>query len=47
MPSTLNVSLPDELYNFVKAQSDGTGLYSTPSEFVRDVIRKYAKAQGA
>jgi antitoxin ParD1/3/4 len=40
MSSTLNISLTDELRAFVDANcGDGT-LYSTPSEFVRDLIRK-------
>ena len=40
MPSTLNLSLTDELRAFVDANcGDGT-LYATPSEFVRDLLRQ-------
>lgn len=41
MANSLNLSLTDELRAFVdKNSGDGT-LYSTPSEFVRDLIRRY------
>ena len=44
MSSTLNLSLTDELRAFIDANcGDGT-LYSTPSEFVRDLLR-HRKAQ--
>lgn len=40
MPSTLNLSLTDELRAFVDQNSgDGTA-FSTPSEFVRDALRE-------
>ena len=40
MSSTLNLSLTDELRAFIDANcGDGT-LYSTPSEFVRDLLRQ-------
>ncbi len=40
MTSTLNLSLTDELRAFVDANcGDGT-LYSTPSEFLRDLLRE-------
>ena len=40
MPSTLNLSLTDELRAFIDAHcGDGT-LYSTPSECVRDLLRQ-------
>lgn len=40
MPSTLNLSLTDELRAFVDENcGDGT-LYATPSEFVRDLLRQ-------
>ena len=39
MGSTLNLSLTDELRAFIDQNcGDGT-LYSTPSEFVRDLLR--------
>lgn len=44
MANSLNLSLTDELRAFIDRNcGDGT-LYSTPSEFVRDVLRRY-KAQ--
>lgn len=40
MSSTLNLSLTDELRAFIDTHcGDGT-LYSTPSEFVRDLLRQ-------
>jgi len=40
MPSTINLSLTDELRAFVERNcGDGT-LYATPSEFLRDVLRE-------
>ena len=41
MPSTLNLSLTDELRAFVDAQSGDGTLFATPSEFVRNVLREY------
>ena len=39
MPSTINLSLTDELKEFIqKNAGDGT-VYSTPSDYVRDLIR--------
>jgi len=40
MASSLNLSLTDELREFIDSNcGDGT-LYATPSEFVRDVLRQ-------
>lgn len=40
MPSTINLSLTDELRAFVDQNcGDGT-LYATPSEFLRDMLRE-------
>jgi antitoxin ParD1/3/4 len=40
MASTLNLSLTDELREFIDRNcGDGT-LYATPSEFVRDLLRQ-------
>lgn len=40
MASTLNLSLTDELRDFIDRNcGDGT-LYATPSEFVRDLLRQ-------
>ena len=47
MASSLNLSLTDELREFVdKNCGDGT-LYATPSEFVRDLIRRQKLQQDA
>ena len=41
MGSTLNLSLTDELRSYVDSQSGDGTMYATPSEFVRDLIRKH------
>ncbi|TWT29868.1 ribbon-helix-helix domain-containing protein [Blastopirellula retiformator] len=47
MPSSLNLSLTDELRAFVDQNcGDGT-LFATPSEFVRDLIRRQKVSQEA
>ena len=47
MGSTLNLSLTDELREFIDQNcGDGT-LYATPSEFVRDVLRQKKQQQEA
>lgn len=40
MSSSLNLSLTDELREFVDQHSGDGTLYSTPSEFVRDLLRQ-------
>ncbi len=40
MSSSLNLSLTDELREFVDLQSGDGTLYATPSEFVRDILRQ-------
>lgn len=47
MGSTLNLSLTDELRAFVDTQSGDGTLYATPSEFVRDLIRKHKQQMEA
>ena len=47
MPSTLNLSLTDELRAFVDAQSGDGTLFATPSEFVRTVLREHKARQEA
>lgn len=47
MSSTLNLSLTDELRAFVDQNSGDGTLYSTPSEFVRDVLREKKERQEA
>lgn len=37
----LNATLPTPLANFVGEITGEDGLYETPSEFVRDLIRRY------
>jgi antitoxin ParD1/3/4 len=36
----MNLSLTDELRDFVKGRTGDGGLYSTPSEYLRDLIRR-------
>ena len=45
MASSLNLSLTDELRHFVDSRSGDDGLYATPSEYLRDLIRKDMEAQ--
>jgi len=40
MSSSLNLSLTDELREFVDQHSGDGTLYATPSEFVRDILRQ-------
>ena len=40
MASSLNLSLTDELRMFVDHRASDNGLYATPSEYLRDLIRK-------
>ena len=37
----LNATLPDPLARFVGEITGKNGLYETPSEFIRDLIRRY------
>ena len=39
MPSSMNVSLTNELKKFVVSRTGDDGLYATPSEYIRDLIR--------
>ncbi|CAM5522175.1 type II toxin-antitoxin system ParD family antitoxin [Sphingobium scionense] len=43
--ATMNISLPDPMKNWVKAQS-ATGRYSDASDYVRDLIRRDQERQG-
>ncbi len=38
-PQSLNIPLTDKLKEFVVSQSGDDTMYSTPSEYVRDLIR--------
>lgn len=40
MSSTLNLSLTDELRDFVNQNSGNGTMYATSSEFVRDMLRQ-------
>ncbi len=40
MASSLNLSLTDELRRYVDLRSSDEDLYSTPSEYIRDLIRR-------
>jgi antitoxin ParD1/3/4 len=40
MPSSLHVSLPDEMRAFVDLRTNGKTTYATPSEYVRALIRE-------
>ena len=37
--ATMNISLPDQMKEWVEAQS-GSGRYSNASDYVRDLIRR-------
>jgi antitoxin ParD1/3/4 len=45
--NSLNLSLTDELRAFIDANSGDGTLYATPSEFVRDIIRRHKAEQEA
>jgi len=40
MSSSLNVSLTDELRSYVNTRATDADVYSTPSEYIRDLIRQ-------
>lgn len=40
MANSLNLSLTDELRRYVDARASDADLYATPSEFIRDLIRR-------
>ena len=40
MPSTINLSLTEKLRAFVDRNCGDQGLYATPSEFFRDLLRE-------
>lgn len=47
MASSMNLSLTDELRDFVNGRTGDAGLYSTPSEYMRSLIRRDMEAQAA
>ena len=46
MSSTLNISLTDELRRFVDSRASDQDVYSTPSEYIRDLIRRDRENMG-
>jgi len=40
MASSLNLSLTDELRRYVDLRASDEDLYATPSEYIRDLIRR-------
>lgn len=47
MANSLNLSLTDELRAFIDRNSGDGTFYATPSEFVRDILRRYKAQQEA
>lgn len=39
MASSLNLSLTNELREYVDSRTGDSGVYATPSEYIRDLIR--------
>lgn len=46
MTSSLNLSLTDELRAYIDSRTGDNGVYSTPSEYLRDLIRRDMETQG-
>jgi antitoxin ParD1/3/4 len=40
MASSLKLTLTDELRRYIDARMDDNDVYATPSEFIRDLIRR-------
>ncbi|MEX2016792.1 MAG: hypothetical protein WD873_09110 [Candidatus Hydrogenedentales bacterium] len=40
MATSLNLSLTDELRRYVDSRASDSDLYATPSEYIRDLIRR-------
>lgn len=45
MASSLNLSLPDELRAYIDSRTGDNSVYSTPSEYLRDLIRRDMETQ--
>ena len=45
MANSMNLSLTNELRDFVNTRAGDTGLYATPSEYLRDLIRRDMESQ--
>ncbi len=46
MASRLNLFLTDELSEFIDSRTGDAAVYSTPSEYLRDLIRRDMESQG-
>jgi len=40
MSTNLHINLPDAMHRFVQERANGRGMHTTPSEYVRDLIRR-------
>ena len=47
MPSSLQISLPDEMHRFVQERTSGKDAHSTPGDYVRELIRREMDNHGA
>lgn len=47
MPTTINISLTSELRSFIDRNCGDTGLFATPSEFIRALLREKKELQEA
>lgn len=45
MSSSLNLSLTEELRNYVDSRTGDSSLFATPSEYLRDLIRHDMESQ--
>ncbi|MFT7672295.1 MAG: antitoxin ParD1/3/4 [Gammaproteobacteria bacterium] len=45
MANNMNLSLTNQLREFVNTRAGDTGLYATPSEYLRDLIRRDMESQ--
>ena len=45
MANSMNLSLTDELRDFINSRTGKDGVYATPSEYLRDLIRHDMEAQ--
>ena len=45
MSSSLNLSLTEELRNYVNSRTGDSSLFATPSEYLRDLIRHDMESQ--
>ena len=45
MASSLDLSLPDELRAYIDSRTGDNSVYSTPSQYLRDLIRRDMETQ--